>query len=221
MSSLKKGYGSESFQNHVLILENFLLETDKSLPGEQTIYLAGMLARENNDTYRKNIDPFLFQNTEELDILACRHYLYLGQNANLWFISRINAEHLTVQLVSPKKKQKVSLTDKVFPKRCFEVASIYAYKASNRILGGIFAYISNHYDHVLEILHTYLCALEAETLPSPNAQLPKALWKHLGQVRNERNHKKEQWEAMRISEKEKNHLSFPEFNRIMDLSGCN
>ncbi len=210
----------KSFQNHILVFEKFLLDTKSELPGEQTVYLAGMLTRQSNSSYLRQIRRFLLRSPEELDTLTRKHYLCIGQNAPVYFISRINAEYITVKLVSKKAKQGYTNWEKLIPIRYFEVASIYAYQAGNRTLGSIMSYIYKNYHSILSLLSVYMEFLK-ENQPSPNDPIQKPLWQRFAQVHNERNNKKEYWEAHGLSEKHKTHIHRHEFNQMINFSSKN
>ena len=224
------------FQKHILTLEKFLSEQHVSLqlPDEQSVYLAGMLARQYDSNYRRQIRRYLFSQPEDLELLIRRHYAYMGQNAPVCFMARINAEYLTVRLLSYyRKKVKESLqttpstmnTDQLLPAHYFEVAARYAYQASKSTWSSIFSYIYINYAQVVSLLSAYMNFINklqsTGTWEPTNGALGQKLWERFSHASNERNNQKELWERNRISPKEKTHIPRREFNQIMNFHSIN
>ena len=87
------------YRLHLLGLEKFLLNRKPSpLSGEQTVYLAGMIARELDLEYKRQAEKFLVQDPEEIDRAVCLHEPYIGQNAPIVTLCKINAERQTIEI---------------------------------------------------------------------------------------------------------------------------
>ena len=223
-----RGEWHKFFQQHILAFEKFLSEspTKLTLPGEQSVYLSGMLARQYDSNYRRQIRHYLFRKPDDLEMLIRRHYQCIGQNAPVCFLSRINAEFLTIRLVSRRSRQATwQKLEQTLPAHYFEVASIYAYQANKRTWGSIFAYIYKNYTQILSLLSAYLDFLQ--NLQDNNAWDPntsalgRMLWQRFARVNNERNAQKEHWEANRISPQHKTHIHRHEFNQMINFSSIN
>ncbi|MCR9144477.1 MAG: hypothetical protein NXI24_19725 [bacterium] len=256
-----EGHWSRTFRNHVLGLEQFLAEHMQPrwrdrLPGEQTVYLAGMIARELDRGYRAQIQDYLVEDPEKIDRIVRRHAQCLGQNAPVVTLSRINAEHATLQIAIdasgdlPGASRLFLLT---LPARYFGIASFYASQAGNQNLARIFDFFRNHLSVVVDILAGYLESLEtldagdacasdacAEFIAGdvvsgdfrsrpgfvapeidPESLAASDAWRRFGDDTNERNRRKEFWEAAGLDPAKKNRMSGLEFRAMIDYTRPN
>ncbi|HBS03670.1 MAG TPA: hypothetical protein DEA96_01815 [Leptospiraceae bacterium] len=210
------------YRVHLMLLERFLLQKKSSLESEHTVYLSGMLARHLDREYQQQIEDLLFEDVDELDSTIRKHDPYLGQNAPIVTLSRINGEHLTVAIAFERLKghsETLNLQSAI-PSRCFGVAAFYSREAGNRQLSRIFGYFHHHHKLILDLLTDYLSFLDrdADLLPD---NIPEELWQKFGREKNLRNEKKEWWEARGIDLKSKEGISKEEVMRILDLGGMN
>ena len=210
------------YRIHLMMLERFLLQRKASMESEHTVYLSGMLARHMDMEYQQQIESLLFDDVEELDSTIRQHDPYIGQNAPIVTVSRINGEHLTVAIAFERLKgESESLKwQSLVPSRCFGVAAFYSREAGNRQLSRIFGYFHHHHKLILDLLTEYLAFLDrdADILPE---NLPTELWKKFGSERNLRNEKKEWWESRGIDLKGKEGISKEEVMRILNMGGWN
>ncbi len=213
-------HDTNQYMSQIVAFENFLLDTKNEISGEESVYLAGMLARQSNARYLRQIRRLIFRKPEELDNLISKHYLCIGQNAPVYFIVRTNAEFLTVRLLSRNKKQQLCELEKWKPIAYFQIASEYAHKAGNRVLGEIFAHIYKNYNEIFNILSSYYGFLK-KNQPKNIISSASPLWKRFAKVKNERNDKKESWERAGLSEKKKQHLTYHEFNQMINFEALN
>ena len=210
------------YRTHLLFFERFLLGRKIQLTSEHSVYLCGMLARHTDRDYQAQIQGMLFEDAEELDETIRRHDPYLGQNAPIVTVSRINGEHHTVALAfETLKGESASSNLKLsVPSRCFGVAAFYSREAGQRQLSEIFRFFHHHHKLVLDLLSEYLDFLEKDVALLPD-KIPAELWARFGQEKNLRNEKKEWWEARGIDLKGKETISKEEVMRILDLGGMN
>lgn len=222
---------SRTFRNHVLGLEQFLADNVKPrfrdrLPGEQIIYLAGMIAREMDRAYLAQIQDYLVEDPHEMDQAVRRHAPYLGQNAPLVTLSRINAEHATLQIATTGSaagdvSQVFLLT---LPARYFGIASFYSSQAGNQTLARIFDFFRNHLAVVVEILAGYIENLDEKDWDldvDPEQLAQSTAWKKFAAETNEVNKRKDFWEAARLNPAKKNRISGIEFREMIDYTSPN
>lgn len=205
-----------------MLLERFLQQRKASLESEHTVYLSGMLARHLDREYQQQIEDLLFDDVEELDSTIRRHDPYIGQNAPIVTVSRINGEHFTMALALDRingESETLAWKSRV-PSRCFAVAAFYSREAGNRQLSEIFRFFHHHHRLVLDLLTDYLIFLERDA-DLLSAKIPSELWKRFGKERNSRNERKEWWESRGIDLKGKEVISREEVMRILDLGGMN
>ncbi|MCB1308531.1 MAG: hypothetical protein KDK30_10140 [Leptospiraceae bacterium] len=218
----QQGGWRELYRLHILILERYLQESATGrLSGEQTVYLAGMLARQTDPLYRKQIEDLIFESPEDMDRTIRRHDPYIGQNAPIVILARTNAEFLTIDIIS---RQENSHTVRTFelqiPARYFGIASFYAHQAGNRTLSDIFDSIRKQYELIVRILSGY-CRYIEQNSHQLSETVPDRLWQRFGEVINERNNRKENRERQGIDPSRKNHISRREFNGMLNYSSPN
>ena len=220
MKKIRKGHWKETYRVHVLNLERFLSSGGRpSLSGEQSVYLAGMIARRLDRNYQAMIQELLWEEPEAVDQLIRRHEPYIGQNAPIATLSRINAEFFTLEIALQGDASLRSLT-MALPARYFAVASHFTHQSGNKTLADLFRFLGNHLSLVLDILEGYLDFIEAFG-DHPDRPLSPEAWERFGSEANERNAKKEWWEARGLSPGKKTHISRAEFNRMIDFTGWN
>ncbi len=245
---------SLTFRSHVLGLEEFLAANLKPrwrdrIPGEQTVYLAGMIARELDRGYRAQIQEYLVEDPEEIDRVVRRHALCLGQNAPVVTLSRINAEHSTLQIAIENAGQASRVFLLRLPARYFGIASAYSLQAGKPDLARTFDFFRNHLAVIVDVLAGYLDSLEwIETSDTVDAtqnaadfgapgdsrrracvpprvapeELEKsAAWRRFGSDTNDTNRRKDFWEAARLNPNRKNRLSGMEFRAMLDYTNPN
>ena len=211
----------QSFRVHVLVLERFLLETRRAkFEGEHIVYLAGIIARRLDAAYQEQIRNLLLESPEELETIIRSHAPYIGQNAPIVTISRINAEYLTVELAFAGPSAGASFLMRL-PARYFDVAAFYSREAGNRSLADLFSFMRKHQQMVLELLTDYWKFLEQETSIMSEEGLPGALWDRFAAQVNDRDAKKERWERMGVDPKHKQHIHREEFNKMLDFTSPN
>ena len=170
---------SQTFRAHVLGLEYFLarrLSHDKRralgrFSVEETVYLAGMIARETDHNYLQQIQEYLVADPEEISAVVRRHAPYLGQNAPVVTLSRINAEHMTLQIASGAFGTATGFLQLTVPARYFGIASFYSGQAGNQNLARIFDFFRNHLSVVVEVVAEYIEYLEANQGNQSKAQI--------------------------------------------------
>ncbi|MEQ9365109.1 MAG: hypothetical protein RIF32_12735 [Leptospirales bacterium] len=243
----EEDHWSRTFRKHVLGLEQFLAAHFKArwrdrIPGEQTVYLAGMIAREMDRGYLAQIEEYLVEDPERIDLLVRRHSQCLGQNAPVVTLSRINAEHATLQVAIDTLGDDGG-ANRLFmlnlPARYFGIASFYSSQAGNQALARIFDFFRNHLVVVVEILAGYLESLEKSVDEGDQArsagrseffQAPgvapedlagSAAWRRFGDDTNERNIRKDFWDAARLNPARKNRITGLEFRSMIDYTRPN
>lgn len=221
MKKIRKGHWKETYRIHVLNLERFLLSSgDVSISGEQAVYLAGMIARKMDLAYQRQVRELLWEDHPgAADQLIRKHDPYIGQNAPIVTLSRINAEYLTLAIAHKGDASLRKLTMPI-PARYFRIAGHYAGQAGNRTLAELFRFLGNHLPLVLDVLEGYFNFVEAFG-DQAEIRLSPAIWERFGAEINERNAKKEGWERRGIDSARKTHISRAEFNRMIDFSGWN
>ncbi len=225
---MQRTYSKENYCTSLLLFERFLAESHNKLglSSEHSVYLAGMLARQYDKKYRRQIHAFLFRTPQELQELARCHKPYLGQKAPIYFASRINAEYLTAKFILRWLKG-LSKMEQDLPAYYFHVASIYAYQIGLSLWGAMFSFMYQNYRDILQLLCSYAEFLKSHELHiispvlSSLGPLPSNVWERLGVPANERNNKKELWEMQNISPKRKAHIPRHEFNEIFNFSPPN
>jgi len=220
MKKFRKGHWKETFRIHVLNLERFLFSRGTpAISGEQSVYLAGMIARKLDRAYQSMIRDMLWEDPQAADYLIRKHDAYIGQNAPIVTLSRINAEYLTLQIARKGDPSLRELTMSL-PARYYGIASYYSNQAGNRTLAEIFRFLGNHLPLVLDILEGYFNYVEAFGDRS-ETHLASEFWERFGNQINERNAKKEGWEKRGIDPSRKTHISRAEFNRMIDFTSKN
>jgi len=207
-----------TFRFHVLAMEHFLGKNKSiSFPGDKCVYLAGMVARQTDEKYCKQIAAMLIEDPAQIDLAVRRHDPYIGQNAPIVTLSKINAEYITVRLaVSPR----IALPFETrFPIRLFGLASQYSYLAGNRTMGDIFHFLRNHFGLVLDLLHGYLEYLQKNAQRLEEAS--ESMWKRFGSEKNDRNAKKDNWEKRGIDLKKVPQISPAELNAMINFTSEN
>ena len=152
-----------NYRRHLIGLERFLLANpEQEIPTEPTIYLAGMIARELDPTYGENIEPYLLADEDEIDATIRRHDPYLGQNAPIVFIARINAEHLTVSRAREKKSvESVSRFELMGPSRLFSIACHYSLQSGNVRMARLYDFYRAHILLIVRLMVAYLRQVHA------------------------------------------------------------
>lgn len=212
----------ETFRFHLMAMERYVSEERLfRLPGDKSVYLAGMIARQTDPSSKAQTEDFLIEGPEQLDIFVRMHDPYIGQNAPIVTVSRINAERITLDLAH--KRRSAYSFELRFAARLFGLASHYSYLAGNRTLGDIFYFLRNHFPSVLRLLQGYLAFLaqHPERLQDSLEIASKAMWERLGRERNERNQKKESWEKMGINLKKKAMISPAELGGMINFTSEN
>jgi hypothetical protein len=220
---------THTFRLHVLGLEQYLVRqmdprSRVRLPGAETVYLAGMIARELDRDYLAQIQDYLVEDPGELDRTARQHAPYLGQNAPLVTISRINAEHLTLQIAGSADASGGTVLHLMIPARYFGIAAFYSLQSGNQTLARIFDFFRNHLALVVEIVAGYIEYLEAhdgELEIDPEDIVQSPTWQKFAGERNDSNRRKEFWEAARLNPRRKNRISGFEFRRMIDYTSPN
>lgn len=209
---LPSGYWKETYRRHLLGLGRFLEKRSQSIQGENFVYLAGMIARWLDKDYKDDSESFLVENPEEIDRVIRRHSPYIGQNAPVVTISKLNAEFFTIT-IAKKEKSIFRQIELRTPGRFFKIASTYSYYAGNRTHAEIFAFFAQKIDGIAEVLGDYLDSLEGE-LPSEEP-ISEGLWTEFGKFQNSRNKKKEWNDKMHINEKQIPHEAEVEITKIV------
>lgn len=208
----------DAFSYHLGGLETFLLNRrGRRLNGETTVYLAGVVARESDQEYRRAVSVFRIDHPEELDLAVRRHDPYLGQNAPLVTLSRVNAERLTYELALDRGAAQLR---RMLPGKYFGIAAYYSHMAGKRQLATLFDFFRNHLGLVIDVIAGYIDWLEREgyeldRLPSPE------LLKKFGAEINELNRRKEFWDAARIDTRRINRIAPYEARQMLDFERPN
>lgn len=149
---LPYGKWSETYSVHLYRLEQCQYARRQSLlSGELTVYLAGMIARQLDPEYRKQLSSYLFEDPGDLGRKIRRHDPYIGQNAPIVFVSRINAEHRTFSIAL-----NADHSSTMVPSNLFAIASHYSYKSGNIQLASIFNEFRFQIRNVIYLLAAYL-----------------------------------------------------------------
>ena len=218
---------SQTFRNHALGLERYLADHSRGgrMPGEQTMYLAGMIAREMDRAYLAQIQEYLVEDPLDMDQAVLRHAPYLGQNAPLVTLSRINAEHLTLQIAATAGGGQASrIFHLMIPARYFRIAAYYSLQSGNPNQARIFDFLCNHLSVVVEIIAGYIEDLEARGWKldvDPAALADSDAWRRFATDTNETNRRKEFWDAAGIRANKKNRISGMEFRSMIDYTNTN
>ncbi len=220
MGEVRRTNWRESFRLHVIGLERFLDDRGgENIAGEHTVYLAGMIARGMDDAYFEQIENYLLDDPGAIDAAIRRHEPYIGQNAPIVTLSRINAEHLTFQLAAAEGEI-TRFFEMSIPTRYFGIASFYSEQAGDRTLSSIFAYFRNNLPLILDVLTGYLNFLE-ENGDALHGAFTRETWERLGTESNERNARKERLERMGLDSRRKPRISRSEFNKMIDFASPN
>lgn len=211
------------YRAHLIVLERFLARKPANwINSEKTVYLCGMLARHTDLEYQKQIESFLLEDPEQLEAAIRRHDPYLGQNAPLVTLSRINGEHLTIALAfeladgqQPSAGLRASVSS-----RYFGVAAFYSREAGNRQLSQIFAFFQHHQKVVLDLLSEYLGYIARPDFQM-SERIPAELWEKFKLEKNERNQKKDWWERRGITLGKKESISSAELRQMLNHGTLN
>ncbi|TGK14122.1 hypothetical protein EHO60_01905 [Leptospira fletcheri] len=190
LSRLPKGSWNGTFRSHVLLLENFLSPLSSKPGGEICVYLAGLIARRLDEAYSSACLSFILEDPSEIDGIVRSHQPYIGQNAPIVTISKINAEFLSFALAT-KGDQAWRSLEILAPKKLFSLASVFSYRCGNAALGNIFGVFSTELDLLLNILGAYLRYIEENPDRFPPATLSENVSERFSEEINERNRYKE------------------------------
>ncbi len=143
----------ETFPDHLYWLEDYQWTHEGPVfSGDLTVYLAGMVARQLDLDYIEDSREFLLDDPAEIRSEIRKHGPFIGQNAPIAFISRVNAEHMTFGLASGSE-QIISLT---LPASLFGIAAQYFTQAGNTHLGQIFRELGSQLNGVVGRISGYL-----------------------------------------------------------------
>lgn len=212
----------KEFQFHLFALEQYVArERLLRLPGDKSVYLAGMIARHADREYKEQTQDFLVESPEQIDLFVRMHDPYIGQNAPIVTVARINAERMTYDLAQARRS--AYSFELRFAVRLFGLASHYSYQAGNRTMGEIYYFLRNHFPVVLQLLQGYLEALEnnPDSFQEAMETASRVLWERFGREKNDRNAKKEAWEKMGINLKKKPVISPAELGGMINFSSAN
>ena len=175
----KKGFWKEAFRLHLIALEKFLGLSDSSpalsgrLSGACSVYLAGMIARELDTEYKRQSRRFLMEDPDEMKRAVRRHAPYIGQNAPLVTLSRINAEHHTLQLAISGRRD-ASPVARLSAAYYFGIASFYSSQAGNRNLADIYSFFKGNLQEMTAIISRYFIYLIEHPL---NEEIPPEVFR--------------------------------------------
>lgn len=206
--------------DHVIFMEHFLdKDASMNMEAEQLVFVAGLLARQLDKSYRRQIRPYLKNEPEEIFQTVRRHDPYFGQNAPVVFLSRANAEYLLVQGASALRRGNAHWYSHVLPGQFFGIASQYSYKAGNFMMGDICAFMQKYLPGLVEWLGGYLefrrNIIEKEPHFSP------AMWNRFGLEKNARNEFKERWAARGIDSRRLKRIPHSEFQKMIQFESKN
>lgn len=190
LSKLPKGSWKGTFESHVLLLENFLSPLSSKPGGEICVYLAGLVARRLDDVYSQACLSFILDDPAEIDGIVRSHQPYIGQNAPIVTISKINAEFLSFSLATRDTNAWRSL-EILAPKKLFSLASVFSYRSGNMALGNIYGFFSSELDLLLQILGSYLRYIEDNPDRFPPQSISPNVEERFANQINERNEYKE------------------------------
>jgi len=210
----------QTYRLHVLGLETFQSRLARPVfNGEQTVYLAGMIARELDGEYRRQCEAFYLDDATELESAIRRHGAYIGQNAPVALLARINAERWTAELAAASADSD-GIIQFLMPARFFGVAAYFSHLSGKNLHAAIFDDLRNRYTRLVELLRGYLQFLTEEGV-DPAAPPCRELLQRFGGERNERNRRKETLEAMGLHTNHRNRLAPFEFRRMLDYGQPN
>jgi hypothetical protein len=182
----------KAFRFHLLALEHYVSEERLlRLPGDKSVYLAGMIARQTDPAYTQQTEDFLIESPEQIDLFVRMHDPYIGQNAPIVTVSRINAERITLNLAQARRE--AYSFELRFAARLFGLASHYSYLAGNRTLVRYFLFSEEPFPDC-SAPAAGISGVPGRESGAPEEsidQASKAMWERLGSERNERNNKKE------------------------------
>lgn len=203
----------ETFRIHLVALENFQ-RGRKPLSGENTVYLAGMIARELDDHYRENTRAFLVRTPDEIDRAVRSHDPYIGQNAPIVTLSRINAEHLTFEIAVSR----VHRAHLRIPARYFAIAAYYSYQAGKPSLAKIYSSFRSNLGDIASLVSDYFRYMLQN---KPEEKISKEIMKRFASVTNERNAVKDWRESLRFKSSKKTSVSMHELSEMMNFGRGN
>ncbi|MCB1176845.1 MAG: hypothetical protein KDK36_04610 [Leptospiraceae bacterium] len=209
---LPGGVWKDTYSHHLLGLGRFLEKNKTSMQAENFVYLAGMIARWLDKDYKEDTETFIMEDPEEMDHVVRRHSPFIGQNAPVVTISRLNAEFLTIT-IAQKEKSVFRQFELKTPKKFFGIASTYSYQAGNKNLAEIFRFFSMKINPITEVLGSYLDSLDGK-LPE-HSPITEGLWDKFGKSLNSRNKRKEYNEKMGIEEEIVDRDSEVEVNKLI------
>lgn len=206
----------ETFRSQIVDLERFLLRRRLHFSADQAVYLAGMLSRLQDRSWMQEIQPYLLESPQAMAEKIRVHEPYIGQNAPVFFVARINGEYLTLRIITGQALA-VDL-EKNVPQRYFLIAARYADRAGQNQMAGIYRFVGYHYDEIIYSLMHYMEYLASE---GHRIEIPPELWQRFGKADNERNNRKEGWERMRVEPSRRTHISRAEFNDMINFGRPN
>lgn len=210
----------DGLAEHIVCMEHFLERVPcHRLEAEPLVFLAGMLARQLDKSYRRQIRPFIKSNPEDVFCSVRQHDPYLGQNAPVVFLSRANAEFLLVQGASARRRGYNMEIPAQLSESFFGIASKYSYKSGNFVLGDICAFMQNRLAGVQDWLGAYLEHRRKHTRIPPRTSA--GVWQRFGMDRNQRNDFKERWEARGIDPVRLNRIARAEFQKMINFESRN
>lgn len=210
------GTWRETFRKQIIDLERFLVQRHLHFSPEQAVYLAGMLSRLQDREWIQGIQPYLLESPQAMAERIRLHEPYLGQNAPVFFVARINGEYLTLRIITGQAL--VIDLEKNVPRRYFLIAARYADRAGQNHMAGIYRFVGYHYDEIIYSLMHYLDFLSRQ---GDRIEIPPELWQRFGRPDNERNNRKEGWERMGVQPSRRTHINRAEFNDMINFGGVN
>ncbi|MFN3604555.1 MAG: hypothetical protein ACK4UJ_07575 [Leptonema sp. (in: bacteria)] len=138
-------------------MDSFFIKCKPPIKNDIKVYLAGYLARYLDKEYKKQIQPVLLKDLEEMDSIIRKHQYKLGQKSPIYFYARINAEYqmfslLLESLIYNTNYQFLKLKE---PANLFSIASVYSKLAGKIYYSLLFEYIYKRIQEIFSLLFSY------------------------------------------------------------------
>lgn len=152
------------YKFHLIKMDKVFTNYVPPFKNDVKVYLAGYFARYLDSEYKKQIQPILFKNVEELQILIRKHSQKLGQKSMIYFFAKVNAEY---RLFSILIEYLLDHSDGFIfqlkePANLYSIASIYSRLAGRTYHSILYEYIYKRIQEVFSILFSYSCSINLD-----------------------------------------------------------
>lgn len=152
------------YKFHLIKMDKVFMKYMPPFKNDVKVYLAGYFARYLDSEYKKQIQPILFKNPEELQALIRKHSQKLGQKSMIYFFAKVNAEY---KLFSILIEYLIEHSDGFIfqlkePANLYSIASIYSRLAGRTYHSLLYEYIYKRIQEVFSILFSYSCSINLD-----------------------------------------------------------